>query len=197
METLINTNFIQTLSEPKIQNLCITNIGSLYKEFIKQLIELCDAIFDYKALFREISLAIVQLKLISSELTDDAQSTQKYITAAIALLESELHLLNERINHPALFQPPASIRGYDIHLSKRYTKHDLIELLSSVDCATVFVDSKGDTVPFSKLTALFEELLDIKLSNPFNKRAKVLNRKVRTTKFLRVLQESLIERSQR
>lgn len=69
MKTLINTNFIQTLSEPKTQNLCVTEIGSLYKEFIKQLIDLCDTIFDYKALFREISLAIVQLKLRSSEIT--------------------------------------------------------------------------------------------------------------------------------
>ena len=197
METLTNTNFIQTLSEPTNWNLCVTEIGSLYKEFIKQLIELCDAIFDYKALFREISLAIVQLKLISSELTGETQSTQKYITAAIAVLESELHLLNERIDHPSLFQPPASIRKYDFHLSKRYTKHDLIELLSSIECADAFVDSKGDTIPYVKLVAAFEELLAIKLSNPFNKRAKVLDRKVRTTKFLRVLQESLIERSQR
>lgn len=139
----------------------------------------------------------MQLKLISSELTDDAQSTQKYITAALALLESELNLLKERINHPSLFQPPASIRKYDFHLSKRYTKHDLIELLAFIECADAFVDGKGDTIPYAKLIAAFEELLAIKLSNPFNSRAKVLDRKIKTTKFLRVLQESLIERSQR
>nr|DAH08093.1 MAG TPA: RteC protein [Caudoviricetes sp.] len=195
METLIHTDFIQALSDPNVQDFCISEINSLYKGFIKSLIVLCDSIFDYKQLFRELTFAIVQLKLLYPEAAEDV--TQKYITAAIALLESELHLLSERINHPALFQPPASIKGYDIHLSKRYTKHDLIELLSSVDCADVFVDSKGDVIPFSKLTALFEDLLDIKLSNPFNKRAKVLDRKIKTTKFLRVLQESLIERSQR
>lgn len=197
METLIHTNFIQILSDPNIQDFCTNEINSLYKGFIKSLIVLCDSIFDYKQLFWELTFAIVQLKLLSPKAAEDVPLTQKYITAAIALLESELHLLNERINHPALFQPAASIKGYDIHLSKRYTKHDLIELLASVDCADVFVDSKGDGVPFSKLIALFEELLGIKLSNPFNSRAKVLDRKIKTTKFLRILQESLIERSQR
>lgn len=197
METLIHTDFIQILSDPNIQDFCTNEINSLYKGFIKSLIALCDTIFDYKQLFRELTCTIVQLKLIAPEIIDAAPASQKYIIAAIALLESELHLLNERINHPSLFQPPASIKGYDLHLSKRYTKHDLIELLSSVDCADVFVDSKGDAVPFSKLIALCEELLDIKLPNPFNSRAKVLDRKIKTTKFLRVLQESLIERSQR
>lgn len=195
METLIYTDFIQALSDPNVQDFCVGEINSLYKGFIKSLIVLCDSIFDYKQLFRELTFAIVQLKLLSPEAAEDVPLTQKYITAAIALLESELHLLNERINHPALFQPAASIKGYDIHLSKRYTKHDLIELLASVDCANVFVDSRGDAIPFSRLTALFEDLLDIKLSNPFNKRAKVLDRKIKTTRFLRVLQESLIERS--
>ena len=146
METLIYTDFIQALSDPNVQDFCVGEINSLYKGFIKSLIVLCDSIFDYKQLFRELTFAIVQLKLLSPEAAEDVPLTQKYITAAIALLESELHLLNERINHPALFQPAASIKGYDIHLSKRYTKHDLIELLASVDCANVFVDSRGDAI---------------------------------------------------
>ncbi len=196
METLINSDFIQTLSDPNIQNFCIQELSSLYKGFIKTLIILCDTVYDYKRLFRELTFAIVQLKLLAPE-TEEVTFAQKYIAAAIALIESELHLLKERIDHPALFQPPASTKSYDLHLSKLYTKHDLIELLSSIDCAAMLVDSKGESIPFAKLVALSEELLGIKLPNPYNKRAKILDRKIKTVKFLRVLQESLVERSQR
>ena len=101
METLIHTNFIQILSDPNIQDFCTNEINSLYKGFIKSLIVLCDSIFDYKQLFRELTFAIVQLKLLSPKAAEDVPLTQKYITAAIALLESELHLLNERITIPA------------------------------------------------------------------------------------------------
>lgn len=196
METLINSDFIQTLSDPNNQNFCIQELSSLYKCFIKTLILLCDTVYDYKRLFRELTIAIVQLKLLAHG-TEDVSFAQKYIAAAIALMESELHLLKERIDHPALFQPPASTQSYDLHLSKQYTKHDLIELLSSIDCAAMLVDSKGESIPFAKLVALSEELLGIKLSNPYNKRAKILDRKIKTVKFLRVLQESLVEKSQR
>lgn len=196
METLINSDFIQTLSDPNIQNFCIQELSSLYKGFIKTLILLCDTVYDYKRLFRELTIAIVQLKLLAPG-TEDVSFAHKYIVAAIALMESELHLLKERIDHPALFQPPASTKSYDLHLSEQYTKHDLIELLSSIDCAAMLVDSKGESIPFAKLVALSEELLGIKLSNPYNKRAKILDRKIKTVKFLRVLQESLVERSQR
>lgn len=194
MELLTNTAFLQMLLDPPLDT-CLKELDSLYHEFTNTLIRICDKESDYKRLFRLLNFAIIQLKLI--DIGKKQPLIQRYFYATEKILESELHLLDEQANHPDRFLPRAPLRRHNFHLSKRYTKHDLTELISSLESAELFVDNKGDAIPYIRIVAAFEELVNIKLPNPFNIRTKILDRKNNPTKFLRVLCESLIEKSQK
>ena len=195
MELLTNTAFLQMLLDPDPLDMCLKELDSLYHEFTNTLTRICDKESDYKHLFRLLNFAIIQLKLI--DIGNKQPLVQRYFYATEKILESELHLLDEQANHPNRFLSHSPLRQYNFHLSKRYTKHDLTELISSLECAEFFVDNKGDAIPYIRIVSAFEELANIKLPNPFNIRTKILDRKTNPIKFLRVLSESRIEKSQK
>lgn len=179
MNALTKTRFIQVLSTEIVTT---SQIEPLYKEFVQTLIVLSDNISDYKYLFRMLTFTKIRLDLISQRKRKN-YLIEKYIIAAKDLLSSELQLLDKQITNPSFFR--TNIKKPNVHLSHRYTKHDLIELISAIESAEVFVDDKGDPIPFIQLISIFENLLGIKLPHPFNQRTKVLERKIHTTKFLK------------
>lgn len=198
METLLNTVFIRTLLDPCMQGRCVSELESLYKDFLKTLVAVCDTIPDYKSLYRILTLTLIHVRhSIENRSRAKHRLREHFLVLVAKLLDAELHLLYSRFTHPQFFQPSSSLRRYDFHLSKRYTKSDLTELLSSLSCVGFFVDSKGDAVPYVQIVAAFSELLGIELTNPHNKRMKVLDRKISAVKFLRTLSEALIEKSRK
>ena len=85
---------------------------SAYEVFLRTVIEVCDNTADYKRLFRILTHTQARLELLHPVRTTHLKSMEcevsptRYIAAAKRILESELMLLNERIGHPSLFQPP-------------------------------------------------------------------------------------------
>lgn len=79
--------------------------------FSATVIEVCDNTTDYKLLFRILTHTQVRLEMLYPSRTRVKSnagevSASRYIAAAKRIVQSELSLLNERVVHPSLFQPP-------------------------------------------------------------------------------------------
>lgn len=130
--TLFNTRFIRLLSESRRSN--NNELESAYDDFLRTVIEVCDNTTDYKLLFRILKHTQVRLEMLYPSRTRVKSnagevSASRYIVAAKRIVESELSLLNERVVHPSLFQPPRKNDIPDLFWSSEFTKRDLVELL--------------------------------------------------------------------
>lgn len=119
----------------------------------------------------------------------------RYVTAAKRIIESELRLLNDRIEHPTLFQTLHKNDIPDLFWSSEFSKRDLVELLSALEYLGPILNAVGKYAPFSVLVTFAEKTLNVSLPNAYKIREEVLNRKRKSTDFLERLIEALIERS--
>ena len=198
MNLLIDTPFINLLATSCC---CRQNeLESAYDAFLRTVIEVCDSTADYKQLFRILTHTQVRLGMLHplrtrAKSTAGEVSTARYIAAAKRIVESELSLLNERIVHPSLFQPPRKNDIPDLFWSSEFTKRDLVELLSALEYLGPILNAVGKYAPFSVLVTFAERTLNISLPNAYKIREEVLNRKTKSTDFLERLIEALIEKS--
>lgn len=198
MNPLIDTPFINLLAAS-----CFCRqdeLESSYNAFLRTVIEVCDNTVDYKQLFRILTHTQVRLEMshplrTRAKSTAGEVSTARYIAAAKRIVESELSLLNERIVHPSLFQPPRKNDIPDLFWSSGFTKRDLVELLSALEYLGPILNAVGKYAPFSMLVTFAERTLNISLPNAYKIREEVLNRKTKSTDFLERLIEALIEKS--
>ena len=198
-EMLINTWFIRLLSESRLSNK--NELQPAYDDFVRTVIEVSDNTTDYKLLFRILTHTQARLELLHPVRTTRFKSGEcevsptRYVAAAKRILESELMLLNERVVHPSLFQPPRKNDIPDLFWSSEFTKRDLVELLSALEYLGSILNAVGKYAPFSVLVAFAEKTLNISLPNAYKIREEVLNRKTKSTDFLERLIDALIEKS--
>lgn len=196
MNELVNSKLFRLLSVS--DSFDRAEIESAYDAFVRQVIEVCDNTADYKQLFRTLTLTQIRLGMLrpARNRTKVAKSDiGRYIVAAERIVESELRLLHERIEHPTLFQPSLRNDIPDLHWSSEFTKRDLVELLSALEYLGPILNTFGKYAPFSVLVAFAEKTLNVSLPNAYKIREEVLNRKTKSTDFLERLIEALIEKS--
>ena len=196
MNELVNSKLFRLLSVS--DSFDRAEIESAYDAFVRQVIEVCDNTADYKQLFRTLTLTQIRLGMLrpARNRTKDAKTdVGRYIVAAERIIESELRLLHERIEHPTLFQPSLRNDIPDLHWSSEFTKRDLVELLSALEYLGPILNTFGKYAPFSVLVAFAEKTLNVSLPNAYKIREEVLNRKTKSTDFLERLIEALIEKS--
>ena len=196
MNELVNSKLFRLLSVS--DSFDRAEIESAYDAFVRQVIEVCDNTADYKLLFRTLTLTQIRLGMLrpARNRTKVAKSDiGRYIVAAERIIESELRLLHERIEHPTLFQPSLRNDIPDLHWSSEFTKRDLVELLSALEYLGPILNAMGKYAPFSVLVAFAEKTLNVSLPNAYKIREEVLNRKTKSTDFLERLIDALIEKS--
>ena len=196
MNPLIDTPFINLLFT--LRPCRREELESAYDDFLRTVIEVCDNTADYKQLFRTLTLTQIRLGMLrpARNRTKDAKTdVGRYIVAAERIVESELRLLHERIEHLTLFQPSLRNDIPDLHWSSEFTKRDLVELLSALEYLGPILNTFGKYAPFSVLVAFAEKTLNVSLPNAYKIREEVLNRKTKSTDFLERLIKALIEKS--
>nr|DAZ61845.1 MAG TPA: RteC protein [Caudoviricetes sp.] len=193
MDTLVNTPFIQALTNYDKIPISTKKLDIFYNEFIIKLIELCDNSSDYKYLFRILTYTQIQIEILHP--ANKKSIVVKYITATDKVIESELRLLNERIAHPSLFQQPVTTDIPELYWSTNFSKRDLVELLTGIEYLGPILNAVGKTASFSMLVTIAEKTLHISLPNAYKIRDEVLNRKTKSADFLKRLIDALIEKS--
>lgn len=121
------------------------------------------------------------------------------LKGAVAHLEFEIRMVYLRIEHPAVMD---RLREADkprsaLYLAESFTRTDLMELISALHLAGVGRRIDGSRANMELLVEQFSWMFNVRINNPDQYRYAVVNRKLRLTRFLDLLRNSLIEESQR
>ena len=118
---------------------------------------------------------------------------------AVSHLEFEMRMVHLRIEHPAVMDrlPQSEKPRSALYLAEPFTPTDLMELITALHSAGVGRRIDGTRTNVEQLVELFSWMLNVRINNPIQCRRGVINRKLRLTRFLDLLRNSLIEESQR
>ena len=110
---------------------------------------------------------------------------------AVSHLEFEMRMVHLRIEHSAVMN---RLREPE---KPRSAPTDLMELITALHTAGVGRRIDGTRANVEQLVELFSWMFNVRINNPIQCRRGVINRKLRLTRFLDLLRNSLIEESQR
>ena len=118
---------------------------------------------------------------------------------AVSHLEFEMRMVHLRIEHPAVMDrlPQSEKPRSVLYLAEPFTPTDLMELIAALHTAGVGRRIDGTRANVEQLVELFSWMFNVRINNPIQCRRGVINRKLRLTRFLDLLRNSLIEESQR
>lgn len=118
---------------------------------------------------------------------------------AVSHLEFEMRMVHLRIEHPAVMDrlPQSEKPRSVLYLAEQFRPTDLMELITALHSAGVGRRIDGTRVNVEQLVELFSWMFNVRINNPIQCRRGVINRKLRLTRFLDLLRNSLIEESQR
>lgn len=118
---------------------------------------------------------------------------------AVSHLEFEMQMVHLRIEHPAVMDrlPQSEKNRSALYLAEQFTPTDLMELITALHSAGVGRRIDGTRANVEQLVELFSWMFNVRINNPIQCRRGVINRKLRLTRFLDLLRNSLIEESQR
>ena len=121
------------------------------------------------------------------------------LKGAVAHLDFEIRMVHLRIEHPAVMDrlPQSEKPRSALYLAEPFTPTDLMELITALHSAGVGRRIDGTRANVEQLVELFSWMLNVRINNPIQCRRGVINRKLRLTRFLDLLRNSLIEESQR
>ena len=121
------------------------------------------------------------------------------LKGAVAHLDFEIRMVHLRIEHPAVMDrlPQSEKPRSALYLAEPFTPTDLMELITALHSAGVGRRIDGSRANVEQLVELFSWMLNVRINNPIQCRRAVINRKLRLTRFLDLLRNSLIEESLR
>ena len=121
------------------------------------------------------------------------------LEGAVSHLEFEMRMVHLRIEHPAVLDrlPQSEKPRSVLYLAEPFTPTDLMELITALHSADVGRRIDGTRANVEQLVELFSWMFNVRINNPIQCRRGVINRKLRLTRFLDLLRNSLIEESQR
>lgn len=117
----------------------------------------------------------------------------------MAIINSELELLNLKIQYPTLFQNRKnSIPPSPLYLTDETYLVEVMELVSGIFLSNRVVTHNGTKSPLTEIGRAFEYLFNIKLGDIHKKHENVICRKAnKRTEFLDLLRKAIIEESEK
>ncbi len=117
----------------------------------------------------------------------------------LAIINSELELLNLKIQYPTLFQNRKnSIPPSPLYLTDETYLVEVMELVSGIFLSNRVVTHNGTKSPLTEIGRAFEYLFNIKLGDIHKKHENVICRKAnKRTEFLDLLRKAIIEESEK
>lgn len=111
----------------------------------------------------------------------------------LLFVEDEQKLLDFRIAHPNLWGKNKLLKQ-ELYWGDKFVKRCLIELIMALFFIGAINDKFGKPVAFKPLVQGFETLFDIDLSLAYDERRKIMHRTKKTSFFLDMLREKLLEK---
>ncbi|MBW9277319.1 RteC domain-containing protein [Bacteroides fragilis] len=124
---------------------------------------------------------------------------KRFLQKTLAIINSELELLNLKIHYPSTFQN----RINNIPLSPLYLNDEtylveIMELVCGMFLSKRVVNQTGKESPLTEIGRAFEYLFNIKLGDVHKKHESVIKRKPsKVTEFLDTLRKAIIEENKK
>ena len=117
----------------------------------------------------------------------------------MAIINSELELLNLKIQYPAPFQNKKnSTPQSPLYLTDETNLVEIMELVSGLSLSQRIVTRTGTEAPLTEIGRAFEHLFNIKFGDIHKKHESVICRQAnKRIEFLDILRKAIIEESQK
>ena len=119
------------------------------------------------------------------------------LKSAIQLTNFEIRLIFTRLRYPSIADPvSAEVPKSPLFLSEQFTPTDIMELATALQLSGAIRRIDGTRIDLATLVDVLSRTFNVRINNPEQCRHAVVNRKLRLTRFLDFLRNSLVEYSQ-
>ncbi|WP_431422014.1 RteC domain-containing protein [Bacteroides hominis] len=124
---------------------------------------------------------------------------KRFLQKTLAIINSELELLNLKIHYPSTFQNRINnIPLSPLYLNDKTYLVEIMELVSGMFLSKRVVNQTGKESPLTEIGRAFEYLFNIKLGDVHKKYESVIKRKPsKVTEFLDTLRKAIIEENKK
>lgn len=116
------------------------------------------------------------------------------IRRAVNFTKTAISHNEKRLTYPELFSQTSQEPSSPLHLSSQYTRTDLIELTSAIECLGVFVYADSRQASLKNITLQFEQMLNVKFNDCYEMRRRIAMRKVHKTPFIDKLKNAQLKK---
>lgn len=115
---------------------------------------------------------------------------------ATAFVSARIRFEEYRMQYPQadLFSKRAAVVESELFWNPQYGKRALVEMLSSLEELTAFLNKNGQPSSFANIIAHFETFLHVDLPRPYQIRTQVLERKLKRTDFIDKMKNALVKK---
>ncbi len=119
------------------------------------------------------------------------------LESALLLTNFEIRLIFTRLRYPSIAdQVSVEVPRSPLFLSGQFTPTDIMELATALHLSGAIRRIDGTRVDLTTLVDVLSRTFNVRINNPEQCRHAVVNRKLRLTRFLDFLRNSLVEYSQ-
>lgn len=201
MENLDKNQFtvmLDTLLNRRLSNAECTAFHAAYEEFIDLLhgltAQFCKSPLD---LLHELARLQSRLMRLQERIVGKESPQASLLESALLLTNFEIRLVFTRLRYPSIADPVSvEVPRSPLYLSKEFTPTDLMELIAALQISGAVRRIDGSPADLPTLVDVLSKTFNVRINNPEQCRHAVVNRKLRLTRFLDLLRNSLVEYSQ-
>ena len=201
MENLDKNQFIVTLDtllNRRLSDAECTAFHAAYEEFIDLLHGL--AVQSSKSpldLLHELARLQSRLMRLQERIVGKESPQASLLESALLLTNFEIRLIFTRLRYPSIAdQVSVEVPRSPLFLSGQFTPTDIMELATALHLSGAIRRIDGTRVDLTTLVDVLSRTFNVRINNPEQCRHAVVNRKLRLTRFLDYLRNSLVEYSQ-
>ena len=201
MENLDKNQFIVTLDtllNRRLSDAGCTAFHAAYEEFIDLLHGL--AVQSSKSpldLLHELARLQSRLMRLQERIVGKESPQASLLESALLLTNFEIRLIFTRLRYPSIAdQVSVEVPRSPLFLSGQFTPTDIMELATALHLSGAIRRIDGTRVDLTTLVDVLSRTFNVRINNPEQCRHAVVNRKLRLTRFLDFLRNSLVEYSQ-
>ncbi len=201
MENLDKNQFIVTLDtllNRRLSDAECTAFHAAYEKFIDLLHGLtAQSSKSPLDLLHELARLQSRLMRLQERIVGKESPQASLLESALLLTNFEIRLIFTRLRYPSIAdQVSVEVPRSPLFLSGQFTPTDIMELATALHLSGAIRRIDGTRVDLTTLVDVLSRTFNVRINNPEQCRHAVVNRKLRLTRFLDFLRNSLVEYSQ-
>lgn len=190
---LLETSLNRRLLSPEQKTL-----DAAYEDYIDLLhgltVQSCKSSLD---LLHELARLQSRLMRLQERIVGKESPQASLLESALLLTNFEIRLIFTRLRYPSIAdQVSVEVPRSPLFLSGQFTPTDIMELATALHLSGAIRRIDGTRVDLTTLVDVLSRTFNVRINNPEQCRHAVVNRKLRLTRFLDFLRNSLVEYSQ-